>query len=124
MRLYNNFVSYVWELQDLGERVKLDAAERAYVSLYLPKLDRAIRTHDVEGYTRKLSGIDSALKAAALLNDIGKKEEYVRLLQDGLDAESAASADEKEYLEEEVKYIKYCLRKILASEQVTKAVKV
>ena len=62
MRLFNNQISYVWELKDLGERADLSAQEKCAIKKYLPNLDAELVQPEGHGFTRRMSGIDFGIE--------------------------------------------------------------
>ncbi len=114
LRLFNNQISYVWELQDLGERADLTTSEKNNIRAFLPNLETALNTDAGPAFTRRLSGIDSVLKACYLLKLTEKAPKYRAIMMERLEQEKLAPI--KEYTAMEIDYFDYSLRRLASME--------
>lgn len=110
LRLFNNQISYAWELQDLGERTDLTAQEKTSLRAFLPKLEAVLTSATAPVFTRRLSGIDSVLKACYLLGLNEQASEYRKIMLEQLKQEELAPI--KEYASMEIEYFLYSLQRL------------
>jgi hypothetical protein len=90
LRCWNNYVSYLWELRDIdGSQWKFDQDDESNVKTMFPQMDA--KRHR---YTRKLSGLDTALKAAVLIGDKTRVRNYLKLVRAELKRQATSSSSE------------------------------
>lgn len=106
LRTWNNYISYCWELRELGSRLWiLDPEELDQIRNLLPRLEQKRKK-----YTRELSGLDTILKASNLIHDQARTTKYAKLVRAELRVQNHLGFSE--YSRDELSFVDYCLRKI------------
>lgn len=107
LRVWNNYICFVWDIRKLG--VPRDVTEEQKTQI--------IRTVDeIEGklskYARKLTGLDTVAKGAALVGDKKRLKKVLRLLMSEWRIQSGAKSATDGYTKQELEYVSYCINEL------------
>jgi ppGpp synthetase/RelA/SpoT-type nucleotidyltranferase len=107
IKVWNNFIAYTWELRDLGQTINLSTKEIENIRDAIGKIEQHIPQH-----TRKLSGLDTAMKGADLIGDVQTKIRLLGAVRRELKMQRTSHKHSEGYTAEELEFLDYCLGRI------------